>query len=167
MKESYVELLVERKSSPVMKFLQILTGVLAVVCFMLGWVGMAPVLLLPGIALGVVAYLIYMRANIEYEYLYVDKELTIDIIRAKSKRKTVETYDISNMELFAPANSPRLAEYDNRKPEVKDYSSKKPDGQPYAMIYNRNNQCCKVILEGSEELKNCLYNVSPRKVFTD
>jgi len=100
MKESYVELLVERKSSPVMKFLQILTGVLAVVCFMLGWVGMAPVLLLPGIALGVVAYLIYMRANIEYEYLYVDKELTIDIIRAKSKRKTVETYDISNMELL-------------------------------------------------------------------
>ena len=63
-----------------------------------------------------------MRSEVEFEYLYIGREITIDKIMGKSTRKRVGTYDISSMEIFAPYISHRLDAYKSRKVEEKDYS---------------------------------------------
>ena len=90
MSEGYVECLVARKSSVVMSFLKILLIMLTVVFVIIG------MRLLPGllvaVATGIGAYFAYMNADIEYEYLYLDKEISIDKVMAKSRRKKAGSF---------------------------------------------------------------------------
>ena len=39
------------------------------------------------VAFGVLDYFVFQWTSIEYEYLYLDKEITIDKIMAKTRRK--------------------------------------------------------------------------------
>ena len=109
MSESYVECLVARKSSTVMTFLKVLLIMLTVVFVVIG------IPFLPGLVVaavtGVAAYFVYLNAEVEYEYLYVDKEVSIDKVMAKSRRKKVGNYPIDQMEIMAPLNSHRLDSY--------------------------------------------------------
>lgn len=164
MSESYVECLVARKSSMLLTFLKMLLIMLTVVFVIIG------VLYLPGLliaaAAGVGAYFAYMNAYIEYEYLYLDKEISVDKVMAKSKRKKAGSYAIDQMEIMAPLNSHRLDSYKNRNTKALDYSSG-IENQPerrYMMVYNGD---VKVIFEPNEEMIRAIQNVAPRKVFRD
>lgn len=167
MSETYVECLVARKPSFVMKFLKILLIMLTVVLVLAGFMIMPgiPGLLLAAVA-AVGAYFANLNADIEYEYLYVDKEISIDKVMAKSRRKKAASYSLEQMEIFAPLNSHRLDSYRNRQMKTADYSSgiaAQPERR-YMMVWNGDT---KVILEPNAELLKAVQNVSPRKVFTD
>lgn len=164
MNESYVECLVARKPSGAMKALQVFLIVLAVLFFLLGvanvllWVGAA--------AAGIGAYFTSLNASVEFEYLYVDKEISIDKILNKTKRKKVEKFETERMEIFAPINSWHLDNMKNRQFKETDYSSGVA-GQPdrrYVMIYNGDR---KIIFEPNEAMVKALQSVAPRKVFFD
>lgn len=165
MSESYVELLVARKPSVAMRFLKMLMIMLTVAFVLLlitlpGVVG----LFLAAIA-GVGAYFANMHASIEYEYLYVDKEISVDKVLAKSKRKKAGSYTMEQMEIMAPLGSHRLDSYKNRQLKTVDYSSGIPQ-QPekrYMMVMND----CQVILEPNETMLKAIQDVAPRKVFRD
>lgn len=121
--------------------------------------------LIIGVVIGIAAYFIYMNANLEYEYLYVDKELTIDKVMAKSKRKKAAAFDMEKMEIMAPLNSHQLDSYKNRNVKTVDYSSgeeKQPDLR-YAFYYDGKQ---KVIFEPNEEMVKAIQMIAPRKVFT-
>ncbi len=167
MSETYVECLVARKPSFVMQFLKILMIMLTVVFVLAGFIFMPgiPGLLVAAVA-AVGAYFAYLNADIEYEYLYVDKEISVDKVMAKSRRKKVASYSLDQMEIFAPLNSHRLDSYRNRQLKKVDYSSgiaAQPERR-YMMVWNGDT---KIILEPNEELIKAIQNVSPRKVFTD
>ena len=107
-----------------------------------------------------------MFTDLEYEYLYLDKELIVDKVMARSRRKRVATYSVDRMEIFAPVTSYHLGNYKNRNVKVKDYSIGevlKPDKR-YVMYYEGGE---KIILSPSEEMVKALKNVAPRKVFND
>ena len=74
--ETYVECLVARKSSFAVRFLKTLL-IMLTVCFVLIGMVFVPGFLI-AIATGVGAYFAYMNADLEYEYLYLDKEINID-----------------------------------------------------------------------------------------
>ena len=159
MNESYVECLVAKKPSSAMKALQVFLIVLAVIFFLLSmlnalmWLGVA--------AAGIGAYFTSLNASVEFEYLYVDKE-----ILNKTKRKKVEKFETESMEIFAPINSWHLDNMKNRQLKVTDYSSGVA-GQPdrrYVMIYSGDR---KIIFEPSEAMVKALQSVAPRKVFFD
>ena len=161
MSEGYVECLVARKSSVVMSFLKILLIMLTVVFVIIG------MRLLPGllvaVATGIGAYFAYMNADIEYEYLYLDKEISIDKVMAKSRRKKAGSFMVEQMEIMAPLNS---HSYKNRNTKTLDYSSGVAD-QPekrYMMVCNGD---VKVIIEPNEDMIKAIQNVAPRKVFRD
>lgn len=163
--ETYVECLVQSKVSPIMKFLRILLIMLAVAFLFLGLMGYALALFL-AIIFGVAAYFVSMQCSIEYEYLYLDKEISVDRIYGKSRRKRIATYEVDRMEVFAPINSYHLDNYKNREVKVKDYSSgvvQQPEKR-YAMFYEGNE---KILLEPSEDFVKAVYNVAPRKTFKD
>ena len=166
MSETYVECLVARKSSMMMTFLKFFLIMMAAVLLLFGVGTGYVVALILGIVAGVGAYFATMNANIEYEYLYVDKEISVDKVLAKSKRKKAGTYSVEQMEIFAPLNSHRLDSYRNRDTKTVDYSSG-IESQPerrYMMVCNGG---IRVILEPNEALIKAVQTVAPRKVFTD
>lgn len=164
MNETYVEILVKKKTPAYMKLLKILL-IMLTVCFVLVGLMLWPALLI-GVVLGVASYFVYMNAELEYEYLYVDKEFTVDKIMAKSKRKRVEVFDLDKMEIVAPINSWHLDNYKNRSDKTFDYSSGE-HGQPdkrYVFFYDGQK---KVIFEPNEEMIKAMQFAAPRKVFKD
>lgn len=164
MNESYVECLVARKPSGAMTALKTVLIVVAVLGFFMG-VAFAP-LLLVALAAAVGAYFASMYASMEFEYLYLDKEITVDKILNKTKRKRAEKFEVERMEIFAPINSWHLDGYKNRDFKTTDYSSGAA-GQPdkrYVMIYNGEK---KVIFEPSTAMVKAMQAVAPRKVFLD
>lgn len=165
MSDAYVECLVKAKPSPVGKFFKILLIVVAVVCFFGLMIGI-PLAFIPMLLAGVGAYFVNLYTDLEYEYLYLDKELTVDKVMAKSKRKRVATYSLESMEILAPIKSYHLDNYKNRNAKEKDYSvgeELKPD-ERYVMYCEGGE---KIILSPSSEMIKIMKNAAPRKVFSD
>lgn len=164
MNETYVEWLVKRKTPAYMSLLKFLTIILAACFILLGFIFMPAMII--GILLGVAAYFVNLNADLEYEYLYVDKELTVDKVLAKSRRKRVAVFDVGKIEILAPIKSWHLDNYKNRQDKVVDYSSgeeRQPDGR-YVFYYDGQK---KVIFEPNEEMIKAITTVAPRKVFKD
>lgn len=164
MSESYVECLVKAKQPG---WAKVLRGAL-IVLTVLSCIMMFVFIVFMAVALvaGVGAYFLGLYTNIEYEYLYLDKEISVDKIMGQSKRKRIATYSIDRMEVFAPVFSYHLDNFKNRQVKTKDYSIGEvlqPDGR-YAMYYEGGE---KVLFSPSEEMVKVLKNVAPRKVFSE
>ncbi len=159
MGDVYVECLVKAKLSPAGKYLKVFFAALTV-----GLIAAVPLIgtvTLPVAALtGLGAYLAGQGADLEYEYLYLGKELSVDKVIGKSRRKKAGVYSIERMEILAPADSHHLDGYRNRNVPIKDYSAGEGAGQ-YAMYCEGH----KVLLSPSEELVKAIKNAAPRKVF--
>lgn len=164
MAETYVELMIKRTTPAKDKFL------FGLVAFLLG--ASAITFLLFGILLaligivifGVLTYIVRMRTNLEYEYLYVDRELQIDKIMSMSRRKKLERINLDTLEVLAPVGSHHLDEFKNRTDKIKDYSSGEPDAQPYMIIYEGKHR---TLIEPNEAMLKAIRNIAPRKVFMD
>ena len=167
MSEAYVECLVKQKQKFIWKFLKIFLIFLTVFFVVLSILtAMGIITFLLAVACGVGAYFENLFTDLEFEYLYLDKELTVDKVMAKSRRKRIATYSIDRMEILAPVHSYHLDDFKNRRVKVKDYSigeELKPDLR-YALYYEGGE---KLLLSPSEELVKAIRNVAPRKVFLD
>lgn len=165
MSEAYVECMIARKPSGVMQFLKFLTIGLCAVSFLSSFI-LGTVMVFVALAFGVGAYFAIMYADVEYEYLYLDKEITIDKVLHKQKRKRVATYQVEKLEILAPLNSYHLDDYKNRQVKVFDFSSgiaSQPEKR-FAFFYEGSQ---KVIIEPNDEFIKLVKNVAPRKVFSD
>lgn len=164
MSDTYVECLVKAKSSMALKALKFILIVITVLCALTLFVLRIAIALIPGIIAGVGIYFVGLNCDVEYEYLYLDKELTVDKIMNQSKRKKVGTYTLERIEILAPIHSYQLDNFKNRQVKVKDFSigeELQPD-QRYAMYYEGGE---KIVLSPSEELIKVMRNNAPRKIF--
>ncbi len=162
--ETYVECMVKRKTNGMMNALRIFMIILTALAFIAGSVSHFLFMLLT-IVLGFATYFVHLNTKLEYEYLYVDRQLTIDKIMAQQSRKKMETFELDRMEILAPIKSWHLENYKNRQFQVSDYSrgyEDKPDTR-YVLIYNDR----KIIFEPNQEMVQAIKSIAPRKVFTD
>lgn len=168
MSDLYQEHLVKKEKTPkdsVMKFGMIgLTAVLAA-----AGIFITPLALLAALVLGLVAYFIVIpKTDLEFEYLFVNGELDIDKIMAKSKRKKAKTLNIQEADLIAPVNSHKMDYYNsNQKLKVLDFSSGNPEHKRYAIIARDGGETCKIIIEPDEAMASAMRNSAPSKVFLD
>ncbi|MCR5283205.1 MAG: DUF6106 family protein [Lachnospiraceae bacterium] len=177
MNDSYVELLVKRKSSigPLLgRNALIGLGALIIILAFLGRVTglFTQFSLLLGVVIGGVfcflAYLMHQRVSVEYEYLCLGRSFSVDRISNASTRKKLAEYNLDNLELFAPVNSSRVKEYANGKSmKTVDYSSGEPDAAVYAMVISQQNMLIEALVESNDELFESLRRIAPRKVFKD
>ena len=163
--DSYIECMVKRRTPGYLLFLKYLliglTVVAALASFLFGVYAFVV-----AVIFGVAAYFFGIHIDVEYEYLYLDKEITIDKVMHKEKRKRVATYELSKIEIMAPIKSYRLDGYKNRQVKTVDISSQveaMPDKR-YVFFYNGDQ---KVIFEPNEELTALLKKLEPWKVYTD
>jgi hypothetical protein len=169
MSDTYVECLVKAKPSWIGKFFKMLLIMLTVV-FVLAIFVLPPLMMfafIGAIITGVGAYFVNLFTDLEYEYLYLDRELVVDKVMAKTRRKRVATYQLDRVEILAPFKSYHLDNYRNRNVnKTKDYSigeELQPDRR-FIMYYEGGE---KIILSPSEEMIKVMKNVAPRKVFAD
>ena len=113
MNDTYVECMVARKSSPLKGILKYVIYILAVISGLLTLTGYI-IFIVPLIAFGLLAYFVVPGFDLEYEYLYLDREISIDKIMSKQKRKKVRTLELNKMEKMCPINSHELDSYKGR-----------------------------------------------------
>ncbi|MCQ2497925.1 MAG: DUF6106 family protein [Lachnospiraceae bacterium] len=164
MGDTYVECMVKRTTgmgAKIFKYvLWFLVIFLGVTLFMI----MGPSVSLFGMMLagvGVYFYSIFM--DVEYEYLYCDKTITVDKIYSQQRRKRVAVYELDKIEIIAPLNSHSLDDYKNRDVKETDYSSgveQQPEVR-YAFYYEGKQ---KIVFEPSEKMIKAMHDVAPRKV---
>ncbi|MCR4762344.1 MAG: hypothetical protein K5696_02335 [Lachnospiraceae bacterium] len=165
MENTYVECMTRAKSVTLFRFLYILCIMLCAGFLLLGLLFANLIAFIVAIAAGVGVWFFRLRSSVEYEYQYIEKELSVDVIFNKSRRKHVASYDIDKMEIFAPIHSHHLDEYKSRQLTTKDYAAGEDQPDPrYVMIMEGKER---LILEPSEGFVRAVRNVAPRKVFTE
>ncbi len=157
--QTFLEILVARKRNMAAAALKIVCGVLAV--FSLIIMLYSPLFLLAALVFAALAYFCHLQEWIEYEYTYVGRELSVDKIMARSRRKKAAEYQVDKMEIGAPEGSSHLDDYRNRDCALKDYSSK--GGGKRFVIYYEGRE--KLILEADEKLLQALRSAAPSRIF--
>ena len=107
MSDAYVECLVKAKTSMAAAFFKFLLIAVAVICFLAMFIGIS-IAFIPMLLAGGGAYFVNLFTDLEFEYLYLDRELVVDKVMAKSRRKRVATYSLDRVEILAPIKSYRL-----------------------------------------------------------
>jgi hypothetical protein len=157
--------MVKRKPSLGMKVLYGVLVTLTVILVLWGMVAGFVYLVIAGV-FAALTYYVYLNSEVEYEYLYVDRQLSIDKVLNRSRRKKVANYDLERMEILAPMASYQLDSFKNRTAEVVDYSSReKKDPDPrFSLYYDGKTQ---IVFEPSPEMVKAIAMIAPRKVFKD
>ena len=167
MSDLYSELLVKRERTikdSIIKYGLIVLTVIAVIASLIS----TPLIWIAAIALGIACYFVIPKTDVEYEYLFVNGEFDIDMVMAKSKRKRVKSFNLSEADLVAPLNSHRMDYYTgNQNMKVLDYSSGNPQHKRFGVITRLDNATCKIILEPDEALAQAMKKTAPSKVFLD
>lgn len=167
MSDLYSECLVKKESTS--KDAAVKYGLIVLtVLFVAAGLFINPILLLGAVALGVACYFIIPRTDLEYEYLFVNGELDIDMIMSKAKRKKAKTVDLTAADLIAPVDSHRMDYYNgNKQMKTFDYSSGNSGHKRFAVIIREEGQACRIIFEPDEVMANAIKKSAPSKVFLD
>ena len=166
MTESYKELLVKKERGVKENILRGVVVVPTVIAVLMALLTFNLLFFIAAIGFGVLTYFVFLWTDVEYEYLYLDKEITVDKIMAKTKRKRVLTISVDKIEILAPVKSYQLDSYKNRQIKETDYSSGSdlPEEKQYAMYYDGQQ---KYLLNLTEDFANTIKGIAPRKVFLD
>lgn len=160
MNDFYSEHLVKKKREGKETVLKVLMIVLTVICFLFN-------LFIPfGIVLVciliVVDVVLFRRMDIEYEYMYLNGELDIDMVIHKERRKKLCTVQMEDVVIAAPSGSEELAGY--QRIAVTDYSSRSADAQTFEIVCNISGEKRRIRLEPKEEMIEDMWMRAPRKV---
>lgn len=167
MGDLYSELLVKREPTTkdtLMKYGLIILTSLAVIAGLF----INPILLIAAVVFGIACYFVIPKTDVEYEYLFINGDFDIDMVMAKTKRKKVKSFKLSDADLVAPLDSHRMDYYNgNQKMKVMDFSSGNPKNKRFAVITRLDGEICKIILEPDETLAHAMKSSAPSKVFLD
>ena len=157
MSDLYQEILIKKETTAGKKLLKL--GIIAALALLvLVSMLLSPFILVIAVILGFVAWMFLIpRLDVEYEYLYVNGELDIDVIYSKQKRKKVASYEV-----IAPANSHALDSYKSEK--VRDFTSGKNAKNEYIAIYNKDGKRDAIKVELNDTILNDMRRMAPRKV---
>lgn len=166
MNESYKELLVKKGKGAKETLIRIACVIPTVLIGLLTLLTGNIILFIVVTALGVLDYFVFQWTDIEFEYLYLDKEISVDKIMAKTRRKKLTTISVDKIEIMAPVKSYQLDSYRNRQAKVMDLSAGHdlPDQKLYWVFYEGNQ---KILMNLTEDFAKTVKGIAPRKVFTD
>ena len=158
MDEVFVEQIVKRRisiSGILLRMLFIFLTLAGLMSMMiLGMLGFTIAILL-----GYATYLVWAYTSVEYEYSFLNGELSVDKI-GQRKRKSIANYDIKEAEIVAPCVSDAVVRA-SANAIIKDYSTRINNNDVYAMIINNSNGKFKVVFEPNEKVLEAMYHVRP------
>lgn len=165
MEEVFVECIIKRKttmSGVLMRLLAILVVLIGV--FTISFLGMLGITITA--LLIYAAYLCWTYTSIEYEYSFLNGELTVDKIMGQRKRKTVDCFDIKKADVVAPSSSDEVIRAAGNAKTI-DYSSGHKSDLLYSIIMNNGKGMIQVLFEPNEKMVDAMYHVRPNIVKKD
>ena len=164
MESQYYEHLVHCKASI---FMQI-ARVVSVVGFIIS------ILLMPSsffvgiigcILMAVAFWFSNQEAGKEYEYVYVDGDISFDAVYNKSRRKTKGKTSWEETRLVCKAGSPELEGYRQKNAKIQNFTSNnKNSGNVYAIITEAGGVPSITFFEPAPEMLEMMWRKSPMKV---
>ena len=126
--------LIARKKNVALVFVSYLLVALAAISLLTICIGFAPGILF-AVVFGLIAYLMIMAQNTEFEYSYFDGEMRFAKIKNKSRRKRLGIYSMESVAAIAPAGDRSVYNYENGN-EIKkiDYTSGQKDVPYYDIV---------------------------------
>lgn len=163
MNETYAEYLVKRKTPPYAYVLNAVLGFITLISIFLALTtGVLAVILM--FVCGFVTYLSYRNTRIEYEYLFVTGQLSIDKILGKATRKKAFECSMEEIQIIAPSDSHVLNDYKLQNQKVLDLSSKAPGAHTYTAVIQSGGISTRLIFEPNDKMLHCFRQTAPRKV---
>lgn len=161
MSDFYSEWIVKRETPQKVKVIKILLYVCCALSLLFLMVPYVGIILTAGVF--ALVYLYHRNNDIEWEYSILQKELNVDKIMSKAKRKSVAVFDLTKVEMFAPAKSQHILAYDHRGLKTLDYSSCTADARLYVMVIMYNNELTRVVLEPTDAMLKEIRDIIPRQ----
>ncbi len=159
----YAEWLVKRKNPWYRIPYFLLVGVLVVVVLLItmknswGIVGFA--------ALIVGVMFTYRYLTVEYEYVFVTSELSVDAIYNQQIRKTKKRVDMSDVVSVEPTNEQYLTmKKDDKAIIFEDFTSHEKGAKSYTITYTEKGATHILTFEPNDKLLHAMWRCSPSKV---
>lgn len=165
MGDAYVEQLIKKEAAlgqTALRVGAIVSGLL-ITYILIIFIGI--ISLVGAFAIGYGIYYLFLMTDIEYEYIYVNGELSIDTIYGKNKRKKAGVYDLKKCELIAPINNTFAAGYHrNTQMKTYDFTSGKGEDGVFLIVVGYGAGNAKVYFEPNQELLVAMKNTVPGKL---
>lgn len=116
-----------------------------------------------GMAFLIAGVLLTFRSSIEYEYLFLNKELDVDMIVRKKKRKKVYSLDMNDVVVVARIDAGEAKLYQTIK--GRNFSSNLNQQNVYKVVLSHMGKMESILIEPSRELLEAMKSTAPRKVF--
>jgi len=131
-----------------------------ILTFLLNFIGFVISL---GIGYG--AYILLSRLNKEYEYVFTNGELDIDVIYNKSTRKRVFNGYVKDFEIMAHVEDKSPINTFSAADERNDYSTGTVSDNSYIFLAKYNNKRTAIIIEPNEAMLGAISKVLTRRGF--
>ena len=162
MNDSYTEWRVKRKAPA---YNIIIKAVLIFLCLISAFLALTTVFgILVLTAVGAATYFIFQNLSLEFEYLLVNDQITIDKIMGRARRKKAWEGELAEVQIVAPIDSYVLKDYEKPNMKILDFSSHIPHSKVYGMIHQGEGQTTKIIFEPSDKILQHIRQRAPRKV---
>jgi len=162
MNEAYAEWLVKRKTPVYFYAISAVMVVLTIISVFFALTTVLGIILM--FVCGGATYLVIRNSNVEFEYLFISGQLSIDRIFGRSKRKKAWECSMEEIQIIAPADSYTLKDYQHGNTKVMDFSSGQPGRKVYAVIAQQKGESIKALIEPNDKMLQCFRQTSPRKV---
>lgn len=167
METGCLEVVVNKKPNTLIKVMRYV-AIFLTVCFCLLSFMIHLAMLVPAVLCAVGAYFAWLESVVDFEYVYVDKELRISKIQQKERRKDLAVYDLTKMEMLAPIDSYHLDVVKGKVRNVVDYSSGTDDNKAdrYELVMEDGTELIlDLVGEYGSQIIDILRTYYPRKVF--
>lgn len=162
MNESYVEWLVKRKTPGYTYLLKGLMVFVCLVAFLLTLTTFFGFILLIAVIAGM--YFLWPMLSVEYEYLIVNDQLSVDKIMGQTRRKKVWEALLEEIELIGPQDAYQIKDLQKQGMKVLDFSSHEPNSRVYAIMQQKAGETTKILFEPNDKILDHLRQRAPRKV---
>lgn len=166
MNDTFYEQLIARKSPAWTWAVRVLVvfGILAV--FFVGMLFIGPFAFVLAVVLGFLAYyFVFPRLNVEYEYDVANYDMGISVIYNKASRKEKFSFDIREVDLIAPKDSPKL--YNANSMKKYDFTSREGNAKVYGIVTSVGSQKVCLYLEPNEKILQTLKDWAGQKMYMD
>ena len=160
--DAYAEWLVKRKDPVYAVPVKILMIVLCLISIMSALQTVLGVIFMT--LVGIATYLVFINLSVEFEYLVVEGDVSVDRILARSRRKKVINCKKEEIQIVAPSDSYMLKDYEKNGMKVKDCSSGRQGTKTYSLICQQGAECVKVVFEPNDRILKALRYSIPGKL---
>jgi hypothetical protein len=163
MGDVFKEQIIQRKQTARERIFRILLMVGAGIVFFLAITQIPMVGPIVGFAACFAAWYLMSFLNVEYEYVFTNGDLDIDVIYNRSRRKRLFTGQVNSFELMCHVDDKvRIGEFASAQ-ETRDYSSGVVGENSYAFLTIHNGKRVKIIIEPNEKMMKAISTVLTRR----